>query len=358
MISRDSKVLDSSSRVFERMQEYAGLFERLDVVVMGRVQRNVKYSNSERLCIHNATSIVGLLSFCKTFFKVYGIARKSKNADTWISSQDPFESGLIATMVAKLLKTRLQLQFHTDCFSAQYVKQRVVNYLRAILARILVTRADSIRVVSERIKRTLEKIKLKSDRVVRVLPIWTDIQSIVSKPVLPEWNLRERFPEFKKIILIVARLENEKNIGLSLLSFKKILRFDQNIGLVIAGEGGKSTWLKSLTKSLDIESSVRYIGWVDDTSSLYKTADLLLVTSLYEGYGLNMVEAVACGCPVVSTDVGVAPDLNAVIVPYDAGQIALTTIQVLKQDKRVEIAKEFIVTKQGYLERFKNTFIV
>jgi glycosyltransferase involved in cell wall biosynthesis len=191
-----------------------------------------------------------------------------------------------------------------------------------------------------------------------ILPIWTDIDSIRNRIVTSESDLKHKFPEFRKIILIVARLESEKNIELSLLAFKKIMRLDGGIGLVIVGSGSKKEWLEKLVKSLNIETGVRFIGWMSDVASLFKSSDLLLITSFYEGYGLSIVEAMACGCPVVSTDVGVARQVGATIVPYDAGQIALDVVEVLNQDQKSKIDPQFIISKQEYLNRFKGTFRV
>ena len=49
--------------------------------------------------------------------------------------------------------------------------------------------------------------------------------------------------------------------------------------------------------------------WTDDPFSYYKTADLFLLTSNYEGYGMAVVEAMAAGCPVIMTDVGLAGEV-------------------------------------------------
>ena len=356
MISRDVKALDQSSAVFDRLKEYSTLFERLDVVVMGRKPKHVKYSNTEKLYIYDTTSKSKLISLIKTFLKTLKIARKSTNGDTWISSQDPFESGLLAFVIAKISHIKLQVQFHTDCFNIQFIKHRVINYFRALAARFIFVRADSVRVVSDRIKSSLLTFDFGLATKIHVLPIWTDVESIQKSVVSNDWNLRNKFPEFKKIILIIARLESEKNIELSLRAFKKVLRINNEVGLIIAGNGSKENWLKNLTKSLGIERNVRFLGWVGDTASLYKTSDILLVTSFYEGYGLNMVEAVACGCPVVATDVGVSKELDVTIVTYDAGQIAIVLKEVLDQSQSLKIPEEFIISKQRYLEGFKNTF--
>ncbi len=355
MISRDVKTLDSSSVVYGRLKEYSNLFDELHVVVMGR-KSNLKSLLIERLYIYNRTGGFKLFSFIKTFLKSLSLARKIKSGDNWITSQDPFESGLAAFLIAKLSKTKLQLQFHTDCFNMLFIKHSLSNYFRALIARFIVTRADSIRVVSERIKNSLLTINNKLSTRISVLPIWTDISKIATDTINPDHNLRNKFPEFRKIIIIMARLETEKNIELSLHAFKKALRFNTELGLVIAGNGRKEKWLRRLVKSLNIETNVRFIGWVSDVQSLFKTSDMLLVTSFYEGYGLNMVEAVACGCPVVATDVGVAKVIGAVVVLYDAGQIALTVVDVLNKEEKPKIHGKFIISKQEYLKRFKETF--
>lgn len=356
MISRDVKALDSSSAVYARLKEYSSLFEELNVVVMARSPKNIKSLNTERLYIYNATSQSKIVSFFKTFFIARKLARKNNGKDTWVTSQDPFESGLVAFIIAKLTRIKLQLQLHTDCFNLLYIKHNFANYFRTLIARFIVTRADSIRVVSERIKSSLLTFDFRLSTKISVLPIWTDISHIQQSEVSEKFDLKKKFPEFGKIILIVARLEKEKNIELSLISFKKMLRFDNTLGLVIAGSGREEEWLKNLAKSLGIGNNVRFIGWVSDTTSLFKTADLLLVTSFYEGYGLGIIEAVACGCPVVSTDVGIAKEAGATIVPYDAGQIALNVIEVLNQKERKILKDKFNISKSDYLDLFKKLF--
>jgi len=62
-------------------------------------------------------------------------------------------------------------------------------------------------------------------------------------------------------------------------------------------------------KKLKIDKSVVFEPWQNDLISYYKTANLFLVTSNYEGYGMTIVEAIASHCPVVSTDVGIAKEI-------------------------------------------------
>ena len=79
--------------------------------------------------------------------------------------------------------------------------------------------------------------------------------------------------------------------------------------LFIAGEGKEKKNLSNFAESLDLGHRVSFLGKVSDMDSVYGGADILLSTSLYEGYGLSIMEAAASGIPVVSTRAGVAGDV-------------------------------------------------
>ncbi len=324
MISRDAKVLDPDSAAALRMKEYRSLFDDLYIVVM---RGNV-------------------FSFLMAFFTAGRFARKMTKGD-YVTAQD-MESGIVAFVIAKVFRLRLQLQIHTDIFDPYFRKHSVLNFVRFCLAKILLPRADSIRVVSDRIKQSLTQYSK-----IHVLPIYVDTVLTSDQSL----NLKTKYPEFRKIVLIVSRLEKEKNLTMALIAFQKMSRMKEGLGLVIAGTGREEKWLRKYVKHLDIEEKVRFEGWVTDTTSLFKSADLLLVSSFYEGYGMTVIEALSTGCPVVSTDVGVARDAGAIITDFDPGEMALKALEVIKTGKKGELDPKFSISKSKYLEEFKNTFV-
>jgi glycosyltransferase involved in cell wall biosynthesis len=103
-------------------------------------------------------------------------------------------------------------------------------------------------------------------------------------------------------------------------------------GLIIVGSGSEADRLTSLVKKHGLEKSVMFEPWADQGTlySYYKTADLFLVTSLFEGYGMTLVEAHAAGCKIVSTDVGVAGEEGAQIVEYSPAAVARGITSVLR----------------------------
>ena len=79
-------------------------------------------------------------------------------------------------------------------------------------------------------------------------------------------------------------------------------------GLIIIGSGTENKNYKLQIKKHKLEKNVIIENWIDDLPSYYKTADLFLLTSNYEGYGRTLVEAASAGCKIISSDVGVAKE--------------------------------------------------
>jgi glycosyltransferase involved in cell wall biosynthesis len=128
---------------------------------------------------------------------------------------------------------------------------------------------------------------------------------------------------------MVSRLEIEKNIDGAIRGFSLIIRENPGLGLVIVGDGSEEGRLKKDVARLKIGPQVAFEGWQSDIISYYKGCDCVLVTSWYEGYGMVYKEAEALNCRIVSTDVGIARDIGAVIVGWEPEEIARGLRRVL-----------------------------
>lgn len=157
-----------------------------------------------------------------------------------------------------------------------------------------------------------------------------EINTGIFKNTKLSFNLKDKYKQFKKIILIVSRLESEKNIDGAISAFAIAKNELSDVGLVIVGSGGEMNKLKKLAYNLGIIDSVIFEGWQTDLLPYYKGADVLLVTSWYEGYGVVFKEAEATNCRVISTDVGIAREVGAVITTWDENDIANNIIKLLK----------------------------
>ncbi len=349
MISRDTKVLDKKSPVYLRMCAYAELFDSLCVVVMGKKPGIVDIGENDNLHIIDGTSRVKFFSFFFCF--VLSHYRIDKKSD-WVTTQDPFESGLLGLYIAKKNNIKFQPQLHTDCFGYFYSRLSFFNFIRKYIALYVLRFATHIRVVSKRIKDSLIENNVPENKI-SVLPIFVDIKKFNSKDKEQTQDLS--FDAQYKI-LISARLEKEKNIELALSAFSKFLRFFPDALLLIAGDGKERLWLQKYAEHLKIESRVKFLGWRNDIDVLCHLADMVLVTSFYEGYCLSLVEAVVAHTPVISTPVGIAEELPVRIVPYDPGRVAFAMKEIIL-NRQSYIQPVFVFdTEEDYLQKFKKIF--
>jgi glycosyltransferase involved in cell wall biosynthesis len=114
----------------------------------------------------------------------------------------------------------------------------------------------------------------------------------------------------------VGRLATEKNPATAIKALAAARAADHEAQLTILGAGPLENPLHSLVKKLGVEKSVVFAGWKDPAEFLPE-AELVLATSSYEGYGMSIVEALAAGVPVLSTDVGIAREAGATIAEGD-----------------------------------------
>ena len=141
-----------------------------------------------------------------------------------------------------------------------------------------------------------------------MLPIFVDIERF--RTIRADPALDARFAKFPTKLLVVSRLEREKNVALAMRSFAYAAPL--NACLIIVGDGGERTALEKLARDEGLTGRAFFEG-ERDAAPYYLFVDLVLVPSRYEGYGLVIVEALAAGKPVLSTDVGIAREAGAIV---------------------------------------------
>jgi glycosyltransferase involved in cell wall biosynthesis len=157
-----------------------------------------------------------------------------------------------------------------------------------------------VRVVTSKLKTQVEQIGVHAS--IKVLPIFLDIERFKSFP-------RSEDSQSRKKIFWVGRFEKEKDPALAIDILKEVRSRGIDAELIMLGSGSLEDELQKKKKELP----VKFPGWQDPAKFLVD-ADVLLNTSVYEGYGAAIVEALAIKIPVVAPDVGVAREAGAVVV--------------------------------------------
>jgi len=112
-----------------------------------------------------------------------------------------------------------------------------------------------------------------------------------------------------KIVCTVGRLTEAKGHVYLLKAFKEVLKKYGNVKLLIVGDGELKRRLELLSEQLDIENNVVFLGKRTDVADLLQISDIFVLSSLHESFPNAVMEAMACGKPVVATKVGGIPEL-------------------------------------------------
>lgn len=328
MISTDRAIFLEKSPVRARMLEYAKSCKELYIIIFS----TKRFENEELSpnCFVYSTNSFSKLHYISGAVRIG--KRILKNTDkqipVLITCQDPFETGLVGKSLAHWRKnSELMLQIHTDLFSSYFTQHSFLNKIRLFISKYTLPQADIVRVVSRKIADSLVQRGIAVEKII-IKPIEVNIDVI--KNGVPSFDLHEKFPHFKKIIVMASRLEAEKNIGMALDAMKIVLDRIPDAGLVIVGSGSMMSSLKKHAYRLKIEASTAFLGWQTDLVPYYKGCDLFLSTSWYEGYGMVLKEAQAAGCRIVSTDAGIASEIGAHIAQHNAQSIADTILGNIK----------------------------
>ncbi len=319
MLSLESHFLNPGSPQASRLLAYEHLTDSLDVIVPERREHKtapVRLAGNVLVYpIARGSRLRMFMKMIRTAMHV-GRSRRVYGETLIVTSQDPFELGIVAWIVARRLGAALHLQVHTDVASRYFAAESLRRRLQVALARFLLPRADAIRVVSRRIKDGLVSWGISEEQVAEV-PIHTPKGAVQANE---GENLRTKHPSYHPLILMASRLSPEKNISLAISAFAAFHKDVSSAGLVIVGAGGEERPLKAQTRRLGIESAVSFEPWTNTITPYMKSADMFLLTSNYEGWGMSVVEAATAGLPVIMTDVGCAGEFvinneSGVVVP-------------------------------------------
>ncbi len=231
--------------------------------------------------------------------------------------------------------------FYPDAFSHHpfYVNHALRAYFRVVIPRSI-KNAALITAVSESTKRDILKYFNISPDKVKVIhngieEKFTPVkdQSLLTK-VKKKYNLPDRF------ILYLGSTKPYKNLNGTLEAFSKLKKMYLNSGnhiyLVIGGlRHFHRSGLERKVKVLGIEEDFFNIGYIaeEDLSAVYSLAEVFLFPSIWEGFGLPALEAMACGTPVVASNTSSPPEVvgeaGILVDPMDTTSIAEALHKIL-----------------------------
>jgi D-inositol-3-phosphate glycosyltransferase len=233
----------------------------------------------------------------------------------------------LSALVGKYLRAKWQIPYVTMYHTLGAVKN-VIGIgendpeLRIVSERETMQDCQRIIVATEKERQNLIQYYDALPEKIGVVPCGVNME--LFRPVARAAARRELGLTDEKVLLFVGRIDPLKGID-RLLKALPLLPSRERLKLVIIGGDENSRpeieKLKKLAVELKIQDSVRFEGLIkhDQLPYYYSAADVCTVPSYYESFGLVALEALACGTPVLATDVG---DMKNIIRPGETGYVA------------------------------------
>jgi glycosyltransferase involved in cell wall biosynthesis len=219
----------------------------------------------------------------------------------------------------------------------EYLPYRFAKVYAREMMRSATRRAARILTVSESSKRDILRFYPVSPDKITVIPNAIDERFGTPPPDEAVVRVRERYQLADPFVLYVGNVKPHKNVERLIDAFALVVRRRPDpLKLVIIGdEISKFQTLRRAVHRHQLHRQVRFLGFVgeDTLSVLYRLAGVFVFPSLYEGFGLPPLEAMACGTPVITSNVSSLPevvgDAALLVDPYSSEQIAEAITRVL-----------------------------
>lgn len=237
-----------------------------------------------------------------------------------------------------------EFKSHNPSVLADYLLKYIGHPGNFVLDFLAGQSADEIIAISDHVEEELKE-SYHFGKKVSMIPHGVDTERFS-----PCDKVHSACTDEKFTIVTVGRLGPRKGIGLAIRGISEL--DDPNIELLIGGTGRHEDRLREIAKKEDVIEQVKFLGYVPDEELplLYSSADVFSLTSRYEGLGLVLLEAMACGTPVVATDVGgvstiVEDGQNGFLTQRNAKEFSKCLKKIMSGQKMEVLSRNFALEK-------------
>ncbi|HEK19376.1 MULTISPECIES: N-acetyl-alpha-D-glucosaminyl L-malate synthase BshA [unclassified Mucilaginibacter] len=215
-----------------------------------------------------------------------------------------------------------------------------------------INKSDGVTAVSEHLKAdTYKYFKIEKD--IRVIPNFIDMNRFSLKP--KDHFKKAIAPNGEKILVHTSNFRKVKRTEDVIKMFAKVIE-QIPAKLLMVGDGGERSACEKLSRTLGISEHVRFLGKQDAIEEILSVADLFLMPSVSESFGLAALEAMACKVPVISSNAGGLPELNIdgvtgyLLNVGDVDAMAEKAVYILEDEERLAQFKENAFERAKQLE--------
>ena len=226
--------------------------------------------------------------------------------------------------------------------------------------RLKYSSADRVIALTEAVKRELVGGGVPAEKV-EVIPSAIEPNVLERQKEIPRDGCRQVYSSELGLdwdadwVGSVCALDRSKGVDTLLRAARRVLDSRPKTAFLIAGDGRDRARLERLAWSLGINTKVRFMGQRSDNLQILKAIDVFVLPSLSEGMGSVLLEAAACGAPIIATRVGGIPEVvsdgeNGLLYPPGDSQALAAALLRLLDDR--ELAKRLAAEGARRLDRF------
>lgn len=286
-----------------------------------------------------------------TIWKLYQLLRQHQPD---VVHTHTAKAGFVGRWAAKLAGVPVIVHtFHGHTFHGYFGpnKTRFFITLEQITSRI----TDTIIALTQGLRRDLaDQYHVTRKEHITVLPLGLDLEPFAqtqrkSGVFRQRWNI----PQDAPLIGIVGRFVPVKNHALFLQAAALICQQIPDAHFVLVGDGELHDEIQAQIDELGLRDAVTLTGWQKEVTDAYADMDVFVITSVNEGTPVTVIEALATGCPVVTTAVGGLPDLldggrlGKLVPTEDAEAVAAGVIDTLNNPPDTSVAQHAMIDRYG-----------
>jgi glycosyltransferase involved in cell wall biosynthesis len=328
-----------------------------DIIILTlNTKKTFKFENHEGIKVYRVNCIdltekIGI-QLSVSLEAIFEIARvcKEENPDILHANNRFFFTTLCAAILKGLLKRPLVMTAHLGpmAFGKGWQDFVIRAYERTISSWIF-RRSECIIAVSGAVKQHVVNLGVEPDKV-KIIPNGVDLRNYV--PLQKRLHCHDQ--RVAKKVVSVGRLIQNKGIHYLIDAAPEVLQRFPSTEFIIVGDGPMRTELETRAKERGVLQAFRFYGFVPEVSNVLNTCDIFVRPSLTEGMPLAVLEAMACGLPVIATRVAGTPEIvidhetGILVDSGDASNLAEALIELLGN---TELAMRFGVNARKLVEK-------
>jgi len=290
------------------------------------------YNLEEISFMHFLISLSFSFSLIISFFR----KRKEYNVVHFFGAGLPL---ILSTLFLKLLGKKITATVLAANLGNEAGSLRGRYFFFGILMNNILKKVDFFIAMTEEIENSLRNDGFQKDRIKKI-PNWVDTNKFCQIDTINNMSLRKKIGLGESFtVLFIGRLVYRKGADLLIRAWKKVILNNPSCILILAGDGIEQNNLESLSKNLGIEKEVLFIGHINNAEEYLKAVDVFVLPSRQEGMPTILLDAMACGLPVIASRIGGVVDVvedgksGILFEPGDEAGLSFAMIKLVKDEK-------------------------